>query len=154
MVRATGRRRVNSSASAAKATAKAAGKRGRTGEAAMRADGGSVGRDAVFAAVARYFALLAEPTRLRILHVICGTEQSVSAIVRATGATQTNVSRNLALLFQAGVVSRRREGNTVYYRVTDAEVVSVCRAVCVQIAGRLERGRPLRDELLDFASRH
>src|SRR5436305_14764930 len=55
----------------------------------------------VFAAVARYFAVLAEPTRLRILHAICQQEQSVSAIVHATGATQTNVSRHLSLLHGA-----------------------------------------------------
>ena len=76
----------------------------------------------VFAAVARYFGLLSEPTRLKILHTICRDEQSVSAIVAATGATQTNVSRHLALMHQAGVVSRRREGNAVYYRVDRSRV--------------------------------
>ena len=63
---------------------------------------------------------------------------SVSAIVAATGATQTNVSRHLALMHQAGVVSRRREGSTVYYRVADPEFVEICRSVCVQIAGRID----------------
>jgi DNA-binding transcriptional ArsR family regulator len=111
-------------------------------------------RDAVFAVVARYFALLADSTRLRILHAICNAEQSVSAIVETTGAGQTNVSRHLALLHQAGVVARRKEGSAVFYRVSDPEIVSICRTVCVQIAGRLDERRPLRDELLDFAARH
>ena len=62
----------------------------------------------VFDAVAEYFGLLAEPTRLAILHTICNDEKTVSAIVEATGATQTNVSRHLGLLYAAGVVSRRR----------------------------------------------
>jgi len=107
----------------------------------------------VFAAVARYFALLAEPTRLSILHTICTAEQSVSAIVAATGATQTNVSRHLALLHQAGAVARRRDGPSVYYRVADPELVTICRAVCVQIAARIEAGVPLRHDLLAFAGR-
>lgn len=104
--------------------------------------------------MARYFSLLAEPTRLKILHAICQAEQSVSAIVHSTGASQTNVSRHLALLHQAGVVARRKDGSTVYYQVADPEFVAICRTVCMQIAGRIEAGRPLREELLDFASRN
>jgi DNA-binding transcriptional ArsR family regulator len=108
--------------------------------------------DGVFVAVARYFGLLSEPTRLRILHAICQEERSVSAIVAATGATQTNVSRHLALMHQAGVVSRRREGSAVYYGVADPEFVSICRSVCVQIAGRIDAAAPLKRGLLGFAA--
>ena len=107
---------------------------------------------AVFDAVARYFSLLAEPTRLRILHAICHSEQSVTAIVAATGATQTNVSRHLALLLRAGVVGRRRDGSTVYYAIADPEFVTICRSVCVRIAGRIDAAQPLRRDLLGFAA--
>ena len=110
--------------------------------------------DLVFAAVARHFAILSEPTRLKILHVICQEERSVSEIVAATTATQTNVSRHLALMHRAGVVSRRRDGNTVYYQVADPDFVEICRSVCVQIAGRIEEQKPLRRDLLQFAARH
>ena len=110
--------------------------------------------DEVFAAVARYFGLLSEPTRLKILHTICREERSVTAIVAATGATQTNVSRHLALIREAGVVSRRREGSTVYYRVNDPEFVEICRDVCVQIAGRIDARQPLKKDLLEFAASH
>ena len=108
----------------------------------------------VFASVARYFSLLSDPTRLKILHTICQAEQSVSAIVAATGASQTTVSRHLGLLHQAGVVSRRRQQNLVYYRVADAMFVEICRSVCVQIAGRIDDRAPLRDKLLEFAAQH
>jgi len=110
--------------------------------------------DRVFAAVARYFSVLSEPTRLRILHTICQDERSVSAIVAETGATQTNVSRHLALMHNVGVVSRRREGNTVYYQVNDPEFVEICRTVCVQIASRIDEQKPLKKDLLHFAARH
>ena len=110
--------------------------------------------DAVFAAVARHFGLLSEPTRLKILNTICREERSVTMIVAATGATQTNVSRHLALLRAAGVVSRRRDGNTVYYRVNDPEFMDICRNVCVQIAGRIDARQPLRKDLLEFAASH
>ena len=108
----------------------------------------------MFAVVARYFSLLSEPTRLKILHTICQDERSVSAIVTATGATQTNVSRHLTLMHQAGVVSRRRAGNIVYYRVDDPEFVEICRSVCVQIASRIDEQKPLKRDLLQFAGSH
>ena len=109
--------------------------------------------DQVFSVVARYFGVLSEPTRLKILHTICQSERSVSAIVEATGATQTNVSRHLGLMLNAGVVSRRREGNAVYYRVANPEFVEICRTVCVQIASRIDEQKPLRKDLLQFASK-
>ncbi|HEV8500679.1 MAG TPA: metalloregulator ArsR/SmtB family transcription factor [Casimicrobiaceae bacterium] len=120
--------------------------------AAPGADGDEL--DRVFAVVAQHFALLAEPTRLKILHAICADERSVSAIVAATGATQTNVSRHLALMHRAGVVTRRRQGSAVYYRVDDPQFVEICRNVCVQIAGRLDERSSLSRGLLDFAHDH
>jgi DNA-binding transcriptional ArsR family regulator len=110
--------------------------------------------DPIFASVARYFALLAEPTRLKILHAICQAERSVSGIVAATGVTQTNVSRHLGLLYRAGVVSRRRERSLIYYVVADPAFIEICRSVCVQIAGRIDERAPLRDGLLEFAATH
>ena len=105
----------------------------------------------VFDAVAEYFGLLAEPTRLAILHTICNGEKTVSAIVEATGATQTNVSRHLGLLHAAGVVSRRRDGSSVHYRVADPVFVEICRSACVRIAARIDAQSPLAGDLLDYA---
>ena len=102
----------------------------------------------MFAAVARYFGLLSEPTRIKIPHAICQAERSVGEIVTATAATQTNVSRHLALLHQAGVVSRRRDGNIVYYQVADPVFADLCRTVCVQIASRIDSRQPLKKSLL------
>ena len=105
----------------------------------------------VFDAVAEYFGLLAEPTRLAILHTICNDEKSVSAIVAATAATQTNVSRHLGLLHAAGVVSRRRAGSSVLYRVADPVFIDICRSACVRIAARIDAQSPLAGDLLDYA---
>ena len=90
----------------------------------------------VFEAVSNYFALLSEPTRLRILHSICRDEKSVSQIVAETGATQTNVSRHLSTLYRAGALSRRKDGNFTYYGVRDSALVEICRTVCTHIAAR------------------
>lgn len=121
---------------------------------ALAADARHDELDEVFGVVARYFGMLAEPTRLKILHAICQEERSVGAIVEATGATQTNVSRHLSLMLQAGVVSRRREGSSVYYHVADPEFVEICRSVCIRIAGRIDEQKPLRKDLLQYAAEH
>lgn len=104
--------------------------------------------DAVFDAVAAYFSVLSEPTRLKIMHAVCDTEQTVSQIVTATGATQTNVSRHLGLMYRNGVLARRRDGNQIYYRVADETMVDLCRSVCNRIATTIDERRPLKRQLL------
>lgn len=99
-------------------------------------------------AVAGYFAVLSEPSRLKILHAICEAERSVSQIVADTGIAQTNVSRHLALMHRHGVVQRRRDGNQVYYRLTDDTMAELCRTVCARIAKSMDERRPLKSKLM------
>lgn len=87
----------------------------------------------VFESAARYFSVLAEPARLKILHAICAEEKSVNAIIAATGMAQANASRHLGLMYQAGMLSRRREGTQVFYRVADSMFLELCRTVSTQI---------------------
>ena len=106
--------------------------------------------DQVLESVAAFFGLLAEPTRLKVLHSICNRERSVGEIVEQTGLTQSNVSRQLSGLHARGVVSRRKVGNMVFYKVVDTTLMELCRAVCARIAGQIEERRPLKRALLKF----
>lgn len=94
--------------------------------------------NALFERVSSYFALLSEPTRLKILNSLCHGERSVSEIVEHTGASQPNVSRHLNLMYSRGALKRRREGAVIFYSVADETVVTLCRTVCVQVAGQAE----------------
>lgn len=105
----------------------------------------------LFEAVSGYFALLAEPMRVRILHAICQRERTVSDIVAETGATQTNISRHLNSMYRAGVLTRRKEGAYTYYGVRDRALTEICRTVCVHIAARLEAGADGRSGMMDLA---
>ena len=107
--------------------------------------------DRVFGAVAAYFSVMSEPTRLKILNAICKDEKSVSEIVQEVGATQTNVSRHLGLMYRSGVVERRKEANQVFYRIADPAMMEICRTVCLQIAGQIDEREPLRKDLLKLA---
>lgn len=92
----------------------------------------------VFESVARYFSVLGEPTRLRILHTLCREERCVNDIIKLTSLAQANVSRHLGLMYQAGLLSRRREGTQVFYRVADPVYVELCRTVTRQVALRMD----------------
>lgn len=104
--------------------------------------------DPVFKAVASYFSVMAEPMRLKIVHALCYDEKSVKQIVEQLGATQTNISRHLALMYRSGVVTKRKDGNQVFYRISDPAMLEVCRAVCIQIAGQIDESKPVRKGLL------
>lgn len=89
----------------------------------------------LFDKASEYFALLSEPSRLRIIQVICNQECSVQQVVEQTGLPQPNVSRHLSLLHRSGVLGRRRAGTSVFYRVTDDLLTELCRVVCTRLAG-------------------
>ena len=85
--------------------------------------------------VARRFAVLAEPMRLRLLQSLFAGEMSVNSLVEATGGTQANVSRHLQTLMQAHLLSRRKEGLQVFYAIADPSIFKLCELVC----GSLEK---------------
>ncbi|MFM7256723.1 MAG: ArsR/SmtB family transcription factor [Betaproteobacteria bacterium] len=114
-------------------------------------------RDRACEEVARYFALLAEPMRVKILHAVCAGDRSVGEIVSAIDATQTNVSRHLAYLHRAGVLRRSKRGNFVIYSVSDPGLLELCRQVCMKVAGESARlsepATGLRSLASDFGRR-
>jgi DNA-binding transcriptional ArsR family regulator len=71
------------------------------------------------------FKLFSDPTRLRILGAIAGGELCVCDIGAVLGASQSAVSHQLALLRAARLVSYRREGKAVFYRLADDHVGSL-----------------------------
>ena len=77
------------------------------------------------------FGVLSTPMRLKIIGELCGGEQNVSCLLSRIDASQPNMSRHLQVLYQAGVLSKRRVGQQVFYKIADDSVVSVCKAVCV-----------------------
>jgi ArsR family transcriptional regulator len=61
--------------------------------------------------------LLADPTRLRILHLLRGEELAVGELCEVLGMGQSRVSTHLGQLRQAGLVSDRRDGKRSFYRL-------------------------------------
>jgi DNA-binding transcriptional ArsR family regulator len=71
--------------------------------------------------LSRIFRTLGDATRLRLLEALedMGGEVTQTALVRSVGATQSRTSEHLSCLAWCGLVTRRRDGRTVRYRLAD-----------------------------------
>ena len=83
------------------------------------------------AAIAR---ALADPKRLCVVERLADGERSVSELSRDVGCQVPNMSQHLAVLRSAGLVSTRRDGSTVFYRLADYRVLDAYRLL-TQVAG-------------------
>ena len=86
-----------------------------------------------FESVARLFWVLADPTRLMILHTLKQGPGYVYELCERTGLKQANVSKQLAMMYDAGLVKRERNGNQIRYSVGDAMVFELCDLVCAKL---------------------
>lgn len=80
----------------------------------------------------RYAAIshaLADAKRLCVLELLSSGERSVSDLSREASCQVPNMSQHLAVLRSAGLVISRREGSTVYYRLTDPRILEAYRLI-------------------------
>jgi len=91
--------------------------------------------------VSRAFRALADPTRRQILQELKKGEMSAGEIVACFPISGPSISRHLSILKNSDLISERREGNRIYYKL-EAEQIAHClgdflSAVCpTQIAQR------------------
>jgi len=87
--------------------------------------------------IARRFRALGEPLRVRALDLLRDREVSVTALAEQLGTSQQNLSKHLAVLVDAGMVARRKDGTHVYYRIADEGVFALCELVCDSLQAQL-----------------
>jgi len=104
--------------------------------------------DAQVEEAARLFAMLAEPTRLKLLRALMGRPRTVTELVEATGFKQGNVSKQLGLLLTARFVAKEKDGNFARYSITDPTLHALCELVC----GRIEAAAQERLQALTKAN--
>ena len=90
--------------------------------------------DEVFEMAADVFRVMSAPMRLKIISCLCNGEKNVTTLLQEINTTQPNMSQHLNTLYHAGVLGKRRDGVQIYYRIINDRVVTLCRAVCTQIA--------------------
>jgi DNA-binding transcriptional ArsR family regulator len=69
--------------------------------------------------IAARLRVIAEPTRIRIMGLLNEGEATVQELTDRLATTHQNVSKHLGVLYQSGMVSRRKEGNCVRYALVD-----------------------------------
>jgi DNA-binding transcriptional ArsR family regulator len=90
--------------------------------------------------IAAYFHVLSEPSRLRLLNLLCQDKASVSELALATRLSIANVSRHLNLMARNGLVKKDVRGNSAIYSISDETLHQICKLVCMSI------GRQVADE--------
>lgn len=89
--------------------------------------------------VAEKFHMLSDSTRLAILRCLMeGKELNVTQIVTASGRGLANVSKHLKLLAEAKMITRRKDGSFVLYRLDDPVLEKICALVCDSLRRDLE----------------
>ena len=73
--------------------------------------------------VSQTFKALSDPTRIRILNLLCTEEHSVNEIAEILNLSQSTVSHQLRFLKQLRLVKFRREGTTLYYSKDDDHIM-------------------------------
>ena len=84
----------------------------------------------------RFFKVLGDDSRLRILQALGDHERSVSEILDATDLAQTLASFHLRSLREAGVLTTERRGPFIYYRLADPSLLNLLEA-CAKYAESL-----------------
>lgn len=103
-------------------------------KAARKDEDDSAQLDEMFDLAAETFRVMSAPMRLKIINCLCTEEKNVGQLLEEIDTTQPNMSQHLNTLFKAKILGRRREGVQIYYRIINERVVTLCRAVCTQIA--------------------
>ena len=102
----------------------------------------------VYEAKAHLFRVLGHPARVRILEILRDEdERSVGALQAALELDSGGTSQHLAALRRIGLVESRREGTSVFYRVSDERVLDLLDAGRALVARRLAEQQEILREL-------
>lgn len=94
--------------------------------------------DEVVDVVAMRLRVFAEPTRIRLLRLLNDGDATVQELTDQLLTTHQNVSKHLGVLHQAGVVSRRKEGNAVRYALVDWTGWWLVEQIATSVAAQLD----------------
>ena len=86
---------------------------------------------------------LANPKRLEIIDKLRDQELSVTELTEALEISQANLSQHLSLMRQRGMVTTRREGLNIYYRLSNPKIIKACDLMRQVLLENLESGAVL-----------
>lgn len=93
--------------------------------------------------VANLFRVFSEATRLALLQELKDGPKAVGELVEVLPTTQANVSKQLKMLHDSGLVSRTKQGTSVIYRISEPMVFELCKLACDKLNRPAARPRNL-----------
>ena len=106
-------------------------------------------KDAVFGHFARVGAALGTAKRVEIVDVLAQGERSVEELAREVSASLGNTSRNLQVLANAGLATRRVEGTSRIYRLADQSVLIAYQALVGVAQSRIAEVKAMADSFFE-----
>ena len=86
-----------------------------------------------------FLRAISQPTRLKILYFLKGGERCACEIIPKMKEDQSNISRHLTHMRDAGILESRREGVSVYYKIKDRRVFTVLSLVDEMVKAEIKR---------------
>ena len=83
---------------------------------------------------------LSNPKRLEIIDKLRAQELSVTALAESLEISQANLSQHLAIMRQKGIVTTRRKGLNIFYRLSNPKIVKACDLMRQVLLEHLETG--------------
>ena len=86
---------------------------------------------------------MANPTRLKIMNLLRDGEKSVEELKKRLGLPKANLSQHLSVLRQRRIVSTRRAGLNIYYKVANPKMIKACDILRQVLLEQLQEGEEL-----------
>lgn len=86
---------------------------------------------------------LGNAKRIEILNALNSKELTVGELAGILGISAANVSQHLAVMRQKGILTARREGSNIYYRVSNSKVIKACSLMREVLLEQLAEGQKI-----------
>ncbi|MFZ2411651.1 MAG: metalloregulator ArsR/SmtB family transcription factor [Candidatus Methanoperedens sp.] len=80
----------------------------------------------IFEMHAEICKVFTSPKRLEIINILRDGEKTVNELAEQAGVPQANISQHLTVLRQNNVVTTRREGANIYYKIANPKILQAC----------------------------
>lgn len=92
--------------------------------------------------------IFTNPKRLEIISLLKDEEKTVSELEELAGIPQANISQHLTILRQNGVVTTRREGANIYYKIANPKILQACDLMREVLLEKLAESEKLAKRML------
>ncbi|MBI2671063.1 winged helix-turn-helix transcriptional regulator [Candidatus Woesearchaeota archaeon] len=87
--------------------------------------------------------VFSNPIRLEILNLLRNNDMSVTDLVEKTKFSQANISQHLAIMKYKGIVSSKRKGKNIYYKITNPKIIKAFDIIREVLSERVRKNKKI-----------